>query len=1147
MKRLWAAVALAPLSFAAVAHADDTISNGTSTPVATATATNGQPDNIVIGGGGSVTPKAAASGTTTAVTLNSSNSVVNNGSISFNNINNAVGILGVGGSIVSTGTTGANAGNSIDNAGSISLNESATQKNDSANGINEGPFATGTSRFGIQVIGTAPLVGTLTNSGSITVVGEGSAGIDIGVGGITGDLVDSGTITVTGDSLTQNGVATGTYGLHSAGLITGNVTITGALSATGQGATGVALDGGATGDVDINAAITVTGFHSLTPPVTVKQINSLLPSQLEAGGPAVSIGGSVGGGISVDAPIVATSTTAATTGGSITADGSTALQIGPSAGSMTIGPSSGANLAAGGAAAGVALNIGGTVSSAGTYQNFNATGIQIGSGVAGTGVVIGGGIDIAGSVTATTIAVPTTATTISAAAGMGTAIGLNILSGTTLQGGITVTGALTASSTSTINNAVTALQIGSGASGGVTLTNSGTIEASITGIAAVIGNTQAAGGTVGAATAISDQSGVITSINNTGQIAALITPIVPLQPETGKTVALDLTGNTAGVTVTQSMAQTIAATSSTSATTPAAPAITGDVMFGSGAANLNLWAGALTGAVAFGSGTNSLDLENGALLEGAVTQGSNGTLAVTVGASSPASIASTVGTIANTAATSTLDITSPTSLTLSSLKIGPTGQVIFTVDPANGAGGANGSAQFAVNGSATLAAGAKIGLNIVSVDPGVQTFTLVTTTGSLTSAQSSSALLGQSPFLFDTTLIEKTGAQGSVVATITPKTPTELGLNAAETSAFNAIFNQLKFDTEPNSANDTNGRDPAVTADILSKTNRQDFIHLYDQFLPDFEGGVFDTLVVGQEQLAQAEADTPLKLQTDEVRGWVQEIGYLDYRQDTSAANGYHAGGFGIVGGVEQARGDSAVGVSAAFITNGVRDDRQGPGADVTSTALEVGVYWRYGSPNDGLAMHASLNGGYVYLNNHRLVFDENNAGVVNLYREAKSQWNGGTATGEFGMSYQIPIGRFYIRPELIADYIYLYEGAFSEHGGGAGVDLAVASRNSSEASAQGDVVIGEDLGGVYHWRPEVTLGYRDVFSGGPGDTTARFISGGGPSFTLSPKFDDHGSLIARLGVRAGGAYADFSADAGGEYNKTYQVYDARAVARFLF
>ena len=93
---------------------------------------------------------------------------------------------------------------------------------------------------------------------------------------------------------------------------------------------------------------------------------------------------------------------------------------------------------------------------------------------------------------------------------------------------------------------------------------------------------------------------------------------------------------------------------------------------------------------------------------------------------------------------------------------------------------------------------------------------------------------------------------------------------------------------------------------------------------------------------------------------------------------------------------------------------------------------------------------------------------------------------------------------------------------------------------------MGADLGGVNHWRPELTVGWREVVSGGPGDTTARFISGG-PSFTLSPQFQDKGSLIARIGVHAGGNFADFSADAGGQLNETYQVYNARAVARFLF
>jgi hypothetical protein len=587
MKRLWVAAALAPLSFAAAANAQVTISNQTSTPVFTATANNGQPSDVTIGSGGSVTPKTGGTPTAplAAVTLNSSNNVTNNGAISFRDINDAVGIQGQGGF---TGT--------IDNEGSITLDESATQKINGTTGIAEGifqngafvsNFALGTDRTGIQVVGTSPLIGGVTNgaTASITVVGENSAGISIGSGGITGDLTDSGTITITGDN---------SFGIHAIGPIGGNVSVAGALSATGQNAVGLALDQGATGNVDISAAVTVTGFHSLTPPVTPNQLKALQPSQLMSGGPAVTIGGSVGSGVSIDAPVAAvaasgsTPAVTATTGGSITANGSTGLLIGATSanpGAITIGAGS----------SGASLLVGGTVSSAGIYNNFNATGIQIGTG--NGAVNMPGGIDISGSVSATTVATNLSATDGAGNAINGTAIGLHLESGAAVSG-ITVGalnvigGGLSATSTSTVANTVTALQIDAGATrvgaNGATLNNYGAIGASITGIGAVIGGVPAAGGTVGAATAISDQAGVLGTINNTGFIGASIIPIVPLQAETGTTYALDLRGNTTSVTVNQTQADIIPATSSTSATTPAAPSITGDVLFGSGNANLNL-------------------------------------------------------------------------------------------------------------------------------------------------------------------------------------------------------------------------------------------------------------------------------------------------------------------------------------------------------------------------------------------------------------------------------------------------------------------------------------------------------------------------------------------------------------------------------
>ena len=113
-------------------------------------------------------------------------------------------------------------------------------------------------------------------------------------------------------------------------------------------------------------------------------------------------------------------------------------------------------------------------------------------------------------------------------------------------------------------------------------------------------------------------------------------------------------------------------------------------------------------------------------------------------------------------------------------------------------------------------------------------------------------------------------------------------------------------------------------------------------------------------------------------------------------------------------------------------------------------------------------------------------------------------------------------------------------------VDLSVAQRLSQEASATVSVRAGGSFGRDFTWRPELEFGYREIMTGGPGDTTAKFVSGN-TSFTLAPQLQDRGGLLARLGLRAGGQFADFSADAGGVFNKDYQTYDARAVARFLF
>ena len=624
--------------------------------------------------------------------------------------------------------------------------------------------------------------------------------------------------------------------------------------------------------------------------------------------------------------------------------------------------------------------------------------------------------------------------------------------------------------------------------------------------------TEAAGGVFGNATAISDVGGSLSGITNTGNISATITPAIAGTVTQGETTAI-FEDNTLPVTVMQCTAEDSSGNCATTGNATFQPSITGDVNFasGTGAVTLDLWGGNLTGDMSFGNSTgNIFDIENGGMAKGALSVATGGQIAVNINSGQ-------------------LFMTSPGNVALSTLHIGANGQVIFTGNPADPTGSG-----FNVAGTATLDNGAEVGLALTAPITTSETFTVITA-GNLSAGNVSNVLLGQIPFLENGNI---TTTSTTLSITASPKTAGQLGLNPAETAmfpAFNAAF----------------GSDAAVAADILSKTDRASFIHVYDQFLPDYSGGPFATLATGQEEIARAEADAPVKLQTDAVRGWVQEIGINTNAATTTQVNGYEGLGFGVAGGVERASGDSAIGLSAAFVTTGVQDETQPTDQALSASAFQVGVYWRKGGGRNGLNANASVNGGFVTLGSHRFLIDQTNSNDLQgtpaeiVSREAKASWLGGIVSVNAGLGYQFGTPRFFVRPEVSADYVLLTQAAYKERGGGPAFDLDVASQTSSQADAQADVVLGMNFGQAVVWRPELTVGYRAVVYGGPANTVANFQ--GGQTFSLSPQFTDKGGLLARLGVRATGQYADFSADAGGEYRTGYTTYDARAAARFLF
>src|SRR3954469_5022873 len=170
MRCLLVATALTPVAFglsATPAFAETVISTAITTPIATGTAN----DDIRISSTGSVKPTSGA-----AVTINSNDSVKNEGTIAIKGANGSTGIL------ANTNLTG-----DITNTGTITLDEDFTPTDTDSDGDIDGPFAQGSDRFGIHVLGGGTYTGSILNSGTITIEGNQSAGIAVD-SALTGSL-----------------------------------------------------------------------------------------------------------------------------------------------------------------------------------------------------------------------------------------------------------------------------------------------------------------------------------------------------------------------------------------------------------------------------------------------------------------------------------------------------------------------------------------------------------------------------------------------------------------------------------------------------------------------------------------------------------------------------------------------------------------------------------------------------------------------------------------------------------------------------------------------------------------------------------------------------------------------------------------------
>jgi hypothetical protein len=1058
-KLLAAAVALAPLAIAAgAAHADTEISNTRTTPILTANANNGAADNVVIANGGTLRIL-----TGVAATLNSDNdiTIASGGLIQMEDADDgATAILAEGG----------NSG-SIEVNGLISITEDYTAEDEDEDGDLDGPFALGSDRYGIRVVGAEALDGDILvgRQGAITVEGNNSYGI-FNEAGLTGDLVMRGSVTMTGD---------GSYAIRSTGDVAGDVWVGGAITARGENAVGVSLEGDIGGSLRIDGNITVTGFRYTGRSASQEAVDALDEDDLLIGGPAVRISGNVAGGV-----LLATTAPPADddddddnpdrdgdgvpdseqTTASITSFGSApAIEIGSATRDITLGLVGSDELAYG------FINRGG-VTASGVYDGVEATGIQIGV-AGGNAVTIEGGFKNEGGVEARSR--EAAATAVRFGDGVTTPILHN--SGTILGGAVTDG-----------DHDATAILVEAGASV-PSLYNSGRLQSVLT-------------GPLGDAVTIRDLSGTLTQIDNIGVIqASTVTTrdengeVIPTE---GQRIAIDVSANTTGVTLTQLLLETDPENPPANGIT--SPVISGDILLGSGADVVDIRDGFVFGNIDFGSGADSLLISGDAEVRGALS--------------------ATGGLLSIDVSSGLLDAQQTTSLDISSLSVGADGNLILTIDPASGTSGG-----FNVSGTASFADGAGLGARFVSLvsDP---TRYVVIEAGVLEFGDiDETSLTENSPFLF----VVEAGADeaaGQVYLDVRRRTADEIGMIQSESAAFDAVYNALNSDEELRNA-------------FLAQNGRDGLMAVYEQMLPDHSGGALISLASGVDAVTRALAGRNNSAARGETSAWLQEINfYAD--KETDNAYGFKSEGFGFAGGVERGTAFGAIGVSTAFTSSDLEEPGAAAEERLSANLIELGLYWR--AQGGAWTTWARAAGGYASFESVRQFVGEG------ILRRAEADWNGYTVTVAAGASYERSFGRYSLRPEVLAEYFALSEDGFEETGGGDGFNLAVDDRDGHIFSTTAALNFGMGFGENQWLRPELRLGWRQIISHDGGVTTARFLSGG-PAFDLMADSLEGGGPIIGLRLNVGNELGMLAVEADAEFLDDYVRYALLLRASFRF
>lgn len=1066
------AAALALPAFAQVEITDDR-----TTGISTSTAGTGNtPSDVTVASTGTITVTTGA-----AITLDSDNAVVNAGALASSQVDDTTGVL----------ISGAVSG-SFTNSGTIRLAEEAA-----TDGITPGgDIAQGSGRTGILISGASSFTGDLssTNSSSVTIIGQNSAGIRLAnLSTLTGNILQNGSITVYGEQ---------SVGIDLLGDVIGNLAISGALASTGEDSQAINVSGDISGGLSIMNSVTTSAYVSstgttvTTRPSLLFRNNLIETGSLRQAGSAVQISGNIGNGIHIAQNRDATTDALISTGSvnmfgsapAILIDGNgTPIAIG------RIGQITDPADADFDEDLQFAFFNQGTLISDPLLDDIDATVFSL------SDAHLEGGFNNSGTLQATVYrsGVDPDATTPTA----DSHARVIIIGGGGIAERINNTGIISArgfEATDSIYadpdnvqaaNQVFATAIEIDATGSlVSILNRGVISAVIA-------------GRDGEAITIRDASGTLVEINNSGiiQASATTSDSTGAQPTSFTLTAIDVSANTTGFTLNQTVF------TDPDTDEDSVPIISGDILLGSGDDTINVAGGGIVGNISFGDGADRLEISNDSVVSGAITD-SDGQLDILVTDNSRLNI------------TGSADIDATTILVDSTSTYSP------FVDPSTGD-----SSILIASGTATFEDGVVIAPRLSTVLPSANaTFTIVQAATLNIDTSLDTLRSDQTPFLYDTTFSRSPTDNGTLIMTLDVRSTQDLGLDTSQAALFTSAFEALQNSN-------------TLGAAFVQITDQGEFNSAYNQLLPEFAAASRQFVLAnvdGATGAVGSHLDTVRRSQDRPGGAWIEEFAYYADRSLAGQSEQFRGYGFGITGGFDVALGPfHTVGINLGFATTEV-EDVLGHDEPLDVLTLQLGGYAGYQTGALGVEVYAGV--GYNDFASNR------NVVIGDFNESANADWSGTHYNASLSAGYDISFGKYFIRPAATATYLSLSEKAYEEEGT-SGIELALDKRTVNTGSASATLDFGARFERNRSWMaPSLRVGFRNDFINDGVITTGRFLNGVTPFTLEAEEFPSSGFLLG-ITFATGSAYSSFSFDYDADIRDGFTRHTARMVLRLLF